>query len=803
MGTIVAVDSVVYNLAGDELERPSYLKSLVVRNVISGTKVSIADDLRSGYMNGPAMKLRDFFRWAARPANYNQVGIPTGTLNLSKSLDAGIVAPFIPVGVGMTALGQTAKTGIADYNQWVEQYILANRPDDIDTAWSANIDQFTGDITITWVDTTTTTFTPANFSLTGRYIYTHYTTAEAGTTGAVTTGSVITLASGQDYPDTDDWTDLSGGVFRLVSTDSDETGVVEVVQTMYQFFDGVTQSYRIDEQINTYATFSGTLIWIYKIGDGNSTLDNLAANPGGFDGRFFPFIPFRIENKFLSETYYPAAFPQVKKAYKKATGRNLSELIDKVADNESLNEIDHAYVTFGVSLNVRENECRKYAYTFFQSLMESQRNTAGYDAYLTALAIYNAQVAARLAWQASPSGPRPLINKAPVLPPNVIKIQGTGALNSRYNVALNWDNITETTMPGVGVPGAKPGDVTLKHHQTIDIITTYIQPSRDAGDRIMTRKTGEKQVMRIYWQRTDTSYTYLEVTNCVYTNYVYGSHVVTYDTKEALADTDESGFILPLHYDIWNRASLVSTSQMATACMFVVFNCYKVKKTKWYQSGIFKIFLVIVIAIVSAIFTGGGGFGLLGSNLLIGTSLGFTGLTAAIVGSIVNAIAGLIVSTLLTTVLGRLGVIGQVLSFVFMFVAGQVASGFSTGSLAIQWGDLLRADNLMKLMDSVGNGVADMLRNSTLEMQKDWSDFAKNAKDEAAKIQQAYFEEFGYGAGAIDPFMFVDSVGAPIAESSDTFLTRTLMTGSDISGMSQELLSGFAEYSLTLPNAFT
>jgi hypothetical protein len=89
-----------------------------------------------------------------------------------------------------------------------------------------------------------------------------------------------------------------------------------------------------------------------------------------------------------------------------------------------------------------------------------------------------------------------------------------------------------------------------------------------------------------------------------------------------------------------------------------------------------------------------------------------------------------------------------------------------------------------------------------MKLGAELQDFLKAADLEASKIQQAFFDTFGYGAGKIDPFMFVDSANIR-NESSATFLTRTLMTGSEIADMSHELLYNFAEYSNKLPDAFT
>ena len=74
--TIINVASSVYNLAGDEKDRPIFLQSLIIRNVLSGTKRSLGDTITTGYLNGPGINFRTFFRWAVD--NYDLIGMPTG-----------------------------------------------------------------------------------------------------------------------------------------------------------------------------------------------------------------------------------------------------------------------------------------------------------------------------------------------------------------------------------------------------------------------------------------------------------------------------------------------------------------------------------------------------------------------------------------------------------------------------------------------------------------------------------------------------------------------------------------------------
>ncbi|RWB40470.1 MAG: hypothetical protein EOQ44_25365 [Mesorhizobium sp.] len=811
MGTIVAVDSVVYNLAGDEINRPNYLQGLVVQNVLSGTKTTMGDSISAGMLHGPAIQLKNFYRWARNPDNYDQVGMPTGALQVHGTIDPVDVIPYIPTAPGGSVWAEQAFVEDANIQYWAEQWILVNQPADYDTDWTVDYDEDTQEIAIVFEDSSAVIVPVPDYFPNSQYLYTYYTEVTESDVGPTVTGDVVVLAPADSFPDTTGWTLLSTDpgppiekIYQRQTSFNDTDGIGTLTETMHTFENGADRSYRIDTQKTIYRDYSNTKIWIYEIGSGIAGLDALITDGASY-GEFFPFIPFRLNTKFISSTYLPDVYVQVKKAFKKATGGKFDKLIEQLSDNEHLGDIDNGYVTFGVSLNVLENKCRRYIYTFFELLQQSQAADAPeqYAAYQAGSAAYETALAAWEAWRENPVGPEPPRPVVPSMPSQVIRIAGTGAINSKYDIRISWKYVKEFSGTGLGKVDAKVGDLWLVHSGTDQFYKTVTMSGRD-GPRSISVLDQECHHMRVYWQRTADSYTYLDVVGAVFKNYVYQSHFVEINTKKALADTEESGFIIPLHYETWRQTPLAASSQMATACCFAVFNCYVVKKTKWYESGIFKILLVVVIAVVSVAFTGGAGLGLLGTNFAVGASLGLTGLTAAIAGAVVNALAALVLATLLQMVTQNLGIIGSVLSAFVMILAGQVMSSFNTGSLAINWGDLLRVDNLLKLTDSLGQGYANMLNQDTLDLQQEAQDYAQKYKADSEKIQQAYLKEFGYGGDVIDPTMFTRAVGSDlVAESSDTFLTRTLMTGSDIAGMSQDLLYGFSEYSLKLPDAFT
>lgn len=685
MASEVAVASVVYNMAGGPENRPDYLKALTVQQVFSKASDSMGSAITQGMLKGPAFRMRNFYNWATNPANFDEIGLPSGSIQSDEPPDEAVVAAAVPQEIGDVVTIDTLSIDLADPAYWAERWILENRPTDIALDWSYAIDDAGDYITIVFPDGSPTPLievipaTLPTFNASGYYIYARYTLSTSPT------------------------------VDRL---------------------------------------------FIYGVGDGNQDLDDLISSSVSY-GSFFPFIPIRLNNQFLSESYLPDAYAQTTRAYRKVMdGAKISDLVELLETNPSLDDIDHACIMFGVSLNVQDNASRRYLYNFFKSLRDIQ---------------IGGPTTTSLASQ------------------NIVTIKGQTSVSSFYDIRLSWRYFSETTGSGLGKVDADVGEFWFQKNGTVS-----------SGS-----KTYEK--LRLYWQETDSTYRYLELVGFFHYNYVYGSKRVEISAFSAIDDTEESGFVVPLHYDVWRETSLISTSQVATACTFIVFNCYEVHKTQWWETGIFRIFLVIVIAVVSVLFTGGAGFGLLGAHLALGTALGFTGMTAAIVGAVVNALAAMILISLLDTVLKPLGPMAPVIAAVLMFVIGQAAGSFvSAGTLTVNWGDLLRADNLLAMTSAVGQGFTGQINAGTLQLQDKSVDYLNKAKAETTKIQQALFEEFGYGSWVIDPLSLTEALNKDlVAESSATFLTRTLMTGSEIAEMSRELLYDFPTYSLKLPDAFT
>lgn len=583
--------------------------------------------------------------------------------------------------------------------------------------------------------------------------------------------------------------DIGGGVIKTTTT----TVTAEEVE--------LELSYHIDTQTVVNDSVSEYKYFRYQEDTGNAVLDPMF-DPPVDSGAFLPYIPIRINNEFIKDTN-PDLYDQTKRAYKKAmAGGSMDTLVEKISDNEQLGDLDFVYAVYGTSLNSPENTARIYMFNFFDKMLSTNPDSfTKFSAWQARWALAEASMIAYKDWADSRTStsttPPPPIIPYPSLPVLQIDTRSTTDwMNFHMNIAFNGASKSSGTG---SLGGHKKGDYWIEMKPATSYTKQYTVSKSD-GTSETYYEVFEIEQLAIYHQDLDNHWVSLDIYGLVHTNYVYDNKTVVIKCSEAMSDPEESGFIIPLHEETFREMRLIDATQLATACCYLVFNCYVVKKTKWYQSGWFKILLIVVIVAVSIIFPpAAGAGGVLGSSIGVGTALGFTGTAALVAGTVANALAAIIIMKALTTAFGdKWGPLLGTLVTAMLTAYGGIGGGgsFDAGSFATE---LSKADNLIAITDGLVKGVSAYMQEKAQEIYAETQAMMERHKTDMLQIQKQYEEMFGTGTGGvIDPLMFTSAAKTGVGEPRGAFLERTLMCGSDIAKMSQDLVRNFSAITLSL-----
>jgi hypothetical protein len=839
--TKIYVASTAYNLGGEYDTRINFLKTTVSRGVLTNVP-SIADSLVSSQLQGPIMAQRGWFRWTGNHYPQGQISGSTTNRQLLTETHRDTIKSFIPEPVEGVIEVSMAFIDNAEISIFAERYFLANNYDEYGTNWFSDYDEASDKMKIIYEDLSEELIDVPDFKERSDYMYIYYSTVrEKIYSSWVSDAKVLNITSAPDLtgadpawsqdsyvpesivetltttvttvdhttdPDTESSSssnanasvdDAVGIHARLVDmgyTDESQEVTLHddqeltiwkkhriIIVTTVDDSDPNETVTTEEDQIEEYweTQFSSREIrqdvarkddmLIYEMGSGNADLDSLQETSAAVP-EFYPFIPLRYNNKSINHQDYADDYEIHAKTYNKLTGGELTDIIDSIEDNPSIGDVDHAFLTLGIELNTEEREGRRYIYEFMKTLRQYQNDVGAGSRQITKLDLNSTH-------------------------------SGT---TIKYNTSIEWESITESFGVGQGKAGAAVNDIWWVDKDEIagspDSVAAFL------GSSINLSWYGGTY-SRLYWQVSDDVYSYLDIINMVHVNRIYKGKSVQITTKEALDDADPSGFVVPMHYPTIQSLPLAWANELANSNKILVFNSYQSVTTKWYQTGLFRIILMILIIVVVALIFPPAAPGLLGANLTVGATLGFAaGSTAALIaGAAANAIAAIVLSQVIGVVSVELfgEKWGKIIAAVVTIMIGSMSANYNqTGNFAINWGEFMRVDNLIGMTDSVASGVKGYAASEISDIEKDMAEAKEEYEDDVQSIIQR-MEDLGYSGVDLDPLMYIQQDNSDdrnvTSEPSGIFLRRTLLTGSDIAEMTHAMIDDFVEISLTLPEA--
>lgn len=571
---------------------------------------------------------------------------------------------------------------------------------------------------------------------------------------------------------------------------------------------------------------TGNKIFIYKFGTGNPTIDKIITKTTSESKTFYPIIPFRVNRIAISNNYFNGIYKLNKQAYKRLTSSSYDDMIKQVNSSPGILDINTGFIQLGVALNTKDPSAKDYIFNYFTNFLRSDGAKPNEDSWLDQAILYSDSSYARAVISAQNKS-SPFVNKP--LPPLYIRtkfryVRSVGVFSGLGIFIVNSYSGGKIGSKSGVYSNLKKGEFKVEELWSRPYSRTgwYAREyCRDQADRIVCRwgvdivgnynpyggtPLGQRtRIYRITKQIEDDHYEFAEVYDVMHENIVKDGKSSTTFPFSYNDGGEESSCIIPLNRGIMRGMSLKNMTQFSIGVKHMTFTAWKVTKQKWYQTGLFKIVTVVVIIVISIYFppagAAAGGAGILGANAAIGAAIGLAGTAALVAGAAINAIAAMVVSAVLSkAATGIFGdKIGAIVGAVASVVVSGVASNMSNGaSFAEAMNGLYRADNLISITKSVGTGYVGYMNAKTMDVLERTQKMLEEVENQIKDVETKMSEFTGNNA-IIDPLYLTDVFGEFFeGETSQEFIDRTLMTGSDIAEATHNLINNFANINLTL-----
>ncbi len=312
----------------------------------------------------------------------------------------------------------------------------------------------------------------------------------------------------------------------------------------------------------------------------------------------------------------------------------------------------------------------------------------------------------------------------------------------------------------------------------------------------------------ITYQQSANKWQQIRIIGLTMENHIYSpEYTLKWWQDQTIGADEDSDLIIPLHEGVLKSMNLMDATEVCTQAGFVLCNCYVVNITKVKKKGFLGFLLSIIVAVVAitiAIVAPQLAPGMSALFTSLGTSLGFTGTAAIIAGGAASMLAGLVLTQIITGIASLIfgNKLGALIGSIISVAVGSIVAGLQQGqSFMAAAKGLVSAEGVLAMTSSVGNGLQEYYKISAQQKVNKLKDFIEDSQlelksiwDKNQRIIEKYEAEFGRSA-----IMF-NRWSSP-NESPDTFISRTLLLGSDIAAITNGYVTNYVTSTITLKPA--
>jgi len=187
----VYVSSSIYNMAGDEIDRPNYLKSNIFAATMNPYNAYLGETLVRNYLTGPGIMQRSFHNWAV---NADIAGLPTLVVSEAVSIEQSVVEPFVPIPgtpANLENVVQSAELVDGDYVYWAEKWLFENNPAELTLGWFSDYDATSHEITIQYGGGGTVVIPATNYDKDKKFVIARYYQVVPASVEALVVGTKV------------------------------------------------------------------------------------------------------------------------------------------------------------------------------------------------------------------------------------------------------------------------------------------------------------------------------------------------------------------------------------------------------------------------------------------------------------------------------------------------------------------------------------------------------------------------------------------------------------------------------------
>lgn len=282
-------------------------------------------------------------------------------------------------------------------------------------------------------------------------------------------------------------------------------------------------------------------------------------------------------------------------------------------------------------------------------------------------------------------------------------------------------------------------------------------------------------------QTSSVFYEEIQVVQPRMTYHIYGQY-----TYSAGLGSEE--LLLPLDRAITDLISLNQREELFMRSLHMVFNSRVVTKTKWYQTGAFKI-VMVVLAVVIAIVSGGAGSFL--AALATAAAAGVSALAVTVVTMILQSVLATYAFSLIAKELGP--------EYAMILAIGAAIYGGMTAYEAGSFGASTTAQTMLKASTGLVKASSEeYVAQLRTEYDSDLSEFSLFV-DESNKELKEMKKLLDVGE-LINPFEFIGEVPLmSLGEDPSTYFMRTVHAG-NIGTAGIDAITSYVDSALKLPD---